>query len=314
MDKEMYAKMEALAGESDAIGRTVEYVTRQLRIFAKKQDRILICFENESGSLGEILHRAVEAVGAIPVHCGEDIRWSTILRTAFVNRITAVIGAPLVVLGLNKLAKATNTPLYIRHALTAGHPCYDWLVDGLARGFDCRTWGYFNPGGKGVICGQSCGASLGVHIRNEEYDVEILDDCGNVLPDGQIGEICVIPKADPTVRVHMRDLGRIERSTCPCGRPAPRLMDIREGGDTDMEALKIAAELYQWDSVLDVFVRRGEYGLELDLVVFPGLMLPKLPYCAKMVVRNWNPEKDVPFWFMPMWKYSMESAKRIDNF
>ncbi len=314
MNNDALAKMKALASEPDAIDRAVEYVTRQLRIFAKERDRILICFPNEPGSLGHIVHRAVEEVGAVPVHLGEDLRWSSLLRTAFLNKTTAIFASPLVILGLNKLSKFTKTPLYIRHALMAGHPTFDWLLDGLSRGMDCQTWGYFDLGGKDIICGQSCGASLGVHIRYEEYDVEIVDEDGNVLPDGQIGKICVIPKADPTVRVRMHDLARIDRSPCPCGRPAPRLMDIREGGDTDMDTLKIAAELYQWDSVLDVCVRRGEYGLELDLVVFPGLMLPKLPNCAKMVVRNWDPENDVPFWFMPMWKYSALSAKRIDNF
>lgn len=302
MDQEVFSKMEALAVEPAAMERTVEYVTRQLRIFVKQKDRILICFKNEPNSLGEILHRAVEEVGAKPVHWGDDRRWSSLLRTAFLNKTTAIIAAPLVILGLNKLSKFTKTPLFIRHALTAGYPCFDWLLDGLKNGLDCKTWGYFNPGGKGMICGQSCGGSRGVHIRFEEYDVEIVDEDGNVLPDGQAGEICIIPKQDPSLRLHTYDRARIDRSPCPCGRPAPRLMDMKEGRDCDPDLLKMAAELHQWDSVLDAKVSRGEYGLELEMVVFPGLMLPKLPNFAKLVVRNWDPENDEPFRFSPLWK------------
>ena len=50
-----------------------------------------------------------------------------------------------------------------------------------------------------------------------------------------------------------------------------------------------------WNSVLDCLVSREAGGLNLELVVFPGQRLPKLPSCAKLSVRNWNPEEDHPF-------------------
>ena len=39
----------------------------------------------------------------------------------------------------------------------------------------------------------------------------------------------------------------------------------------------------------------GIYGLELEIVKFPGEKLPKLPDCAKLILRSWNPELDEPF-------------------
>lgn len=302
MNTAAFARLELLARDSAAIERSVEYVTRQLRLFAKKQDRILICFPNNPGTLGEILDRAVREVGAVPIHWGADQRWLTLIRTAFLNKASAVIGPPLVIMGLNKLSKATKTPLYIRHAMTAGYPCYDWMIDGIIHGLDCRTWGYFNPQCSVVLCGQSCGESRGVHIREEEYAIEIVDEDGNTLPEGEFGEICIIPKMDPTLRVRISDHGRINRTPCPCGRPSARLVDFDEGRTVDMELLRLGEELHAWSSVLDVRLTRGEYGLEMEMIVFPGLELPKLPNCAKMVVRNWDPEHDVPFWFEPLWK------------
>ena len=309
MNSGAFERLESLAREPAAIERSVEYVTRQLRLFAQKGTRILICFPNEPGSLGEILHKAVLEVEAVPVHWGEDPRWLTLLRTAFLNKINAVIGSPLVILGLSKLSKITRTPLYVRHALVAGHPCFGWVKDDIIRGLDCQTWGYFNPGGTAILCGQSCGESRGVHIRQEEYDIEIVDMDGNVLPDGEMGEICIIPKAQPDLRVRTYDLARIDRTPCPCGRNSPRLMGFWEGRDCDQEILMMAAELHHWDSVLDAKLRRGEYGLELEVVVFPGFELPQLPNCAKQVVRKWNPEEDVPFWIEPLWKSPVDSAE-----
>jgi phenylacetate-coenzyme A ligase PaaK-like adenylate-forming protein len=309
VDIAAFDRLEKLAKEPAAIERSVEYVTRQLRLFTQKGTRILICFPNKPGSLGEILHKAVLEVEAVPVHWGEDPRWLTLIRTAFQNKINAVIGSPLVVLGLNKLSKITRTPLYIRHAITAGHPSFDWLTDGIVRGLDCQTWGYFNPGGTAILCGQSCGESRGVHVRQEEYDIEIVDEQGNVLPDGEVGEICISPKVQPDLRVRTYDRARIDRTPCPCGRPTPRLMDFVEGRDCDQEILMMAAELHRWDSVLDAKLRRGDYGLELEVVVFPGFELPPLPNCARQVVRKWNPEEDVPFWIEPLWKSPVESTE-----
>lgn len=302
MDTAAFDRLESLARQPDSIARSVEYVTRQLKLFAKKQDRILICFPNEPGTLGEILDTAVREVGAVPVHWGEDQRWLTLIRTAFLNRTTAVIGPPLVVLGLKKLSNITRTPLYIRHALTTGYCSYEWMIHGIAKGLDCKTWGYFNINGGPLLCGQSCGEGPGVHIRQEEYDIEIVDEEGNPLPDGEQGLIRVISKEDPSLRVTMFEHARIDRTPCACGRTSDRLVDFDEASSADMELLHLAEELHTWDSVLDVRLIRGEYGLEMEMIVFPGLELPKLPNCAKKVVRNWDPEHDKPFWFKPLWR------------
>ncbi len=309
MNTAAFERLEKLAKEPAAIERSVEYVTRQLRLFAKTQERILICFPNEPGTLGEILDKAVRQVGAVPVHWGEDRRWLSLIRTAFLHKTTAVIGPPLVILGLNKLSKITRTPLYIRHAMTAGYPCYDWVIDGMIRGLDCRTWGYFDPLGGNILCGQSCGESRGVHIREEEYDIEIIDEDGNPVPDGEQGQICIIPKAEQGLRVSIPERARIDRKPCPCGRPSARLVDFDEGEMVDMELHQLGAELHAWGSVLDVRLSRGNYGIEMDMIVFPGLELPKLPTCAKMVVRNWDPEHDEPFWFRPLWRNNSDVGK-----
>ena len=54
-------------------------------------------------------------------------------------------------------------------------------------------------------------------------------------------------------------------------------------------------DLSGWNSVLDCLVSREAGGVNLELVVFPGLRIPNLPSCARLTVRNWNPEKDHPF-------------------
>ncbi len=52
--------------------------------------------------------------------------------------------------------------------------------------------------------------------------------------------------------------------------------------------------LMRWGSILDCNVYRGVSGLVMEIICFRGEKLPTLPNCAKLVLRNWNPEKDVP--------------------
>ena len=44
--------------------------------------------------------------------------------------------------------------------------------------------------------------------------------------------------------------------------------------------------------ILDV--KKGECGLEIEVVTFQGEKLPKLPSAAKLVIRSWDPQTDEP--------------------
>lgn len=71
-------------------------------------------------------------------------------------------------------------------------------------------------------------------------------------------------------------------------------------GDQRLELL--AVEINRWTSVLDCRLERGENGLEIETVVFPGEKLPLLPSCARLVLRPWDAENDIPFWIQAGWR------------
>lgn len=291
-------KILQLASQPEALERTVEYLTGQMRAFLRKGERVLICFNDAPASLGSLFSRAVSNCGAKPIIWGPDYRWLTLLRQAFENRVRTVIGPPLVILGLTKLARAKGTPLYVRNVLTAGYPCLDWMIDGIINGLDCKTWGCFDWHSSCVVAGFSCGKGRGVHLRSDEYDVKVVDEQGNVLPSGSVGEVLLYHKSDPKDCYPTLDRGRVDESPCLCGSGSPRLLDIYPGTRVDDRLLNSAEEIVRWTSVLDCRIEKGAGGLEIEIVVFPGEQLPKLPTCAKLVVRPWNAETDVPF-FLP---------------
>ena len=79
-------------------------------------------------------------------------------------------------------------------------------------------------------------------------------------------------------------------------------MDIHPAQRFQDDVLSLYQQFHAWTSILDCRVVKGAYGLELELVVFPGEKLPKLPSCAKQVIRAWDPDRDAPMDLQPKWK------------
>jgi phenylacetate-CoA ligase len=75
----------------------------------------------------------------------------------------------------------------------------------------------------------------GMHLSYEDIIVEIIDSDGQVLPEGQAGEIVVThlaTSAFPFVRYRTGDIGTLSNEGCSCGRSMPLLQSI-EGRSTD---------------------------------------------------------------------------------
>ena len=278
---------------------TIEYLANAMS-FLKKGDTVLICFvKDKPGSFGELMEKAVLRCQAVPVMVEKDWRWKTLLRLAFANRVNTIVATPLVILGLTKLARQKGTPLFIRRMVTASYPCENWMIEGIARFLDCETWGCFAPRGTSVVAGFSCSKSLGIHLRDDVYGVRIVDEFGNPVPEGEMGDMVLYLKADPRMSFALGDRARLDASACPCGCESPRLMDITHGKSRDPELAKVGKDLMSWTSILDCRLRRDEFGVNMEIVTFAGEKLPKLPSCARRVVRNWNPDKDEPFFYVP---------------
>lgn len=303
MYQEAYQKIVEISKTPEARERSIAYLAEHLGQFLKKGERLLICFlEHNEGELGWLMEQAALRCNAVPVVWGPDHRWQTLLRQAFYSKASAIVGPPLVILGLSKLKKYSATPLAIRKVITAGYPCPDWMIEGIRRGLDCEVGGCFTLKQTGVVAGFACGRSWGIHLREAEYDVDIVDENGNICPDGEAGEIVIYPKAYPHLRYPMGEVARKETAVCSCGSSTVRLMDFTYGPMTDPDLAELEQYLQLWTSILDCRMNKGESGLEIEIICFAGEKLPKLPTAAKLVLRPWNPKNDEPFWYVPVKK------------
>ena len=299
-----YDILREMAALPRAQEETVAYLAACLSGIVKKRDTVLICFpEQGENSLSQVMEQAVLRCEASPVVWGADHRWKSLLRLAFSSRASTVISTPLIVLGLAKLRSFYSIPLFVRNVVTSGYPCEEWMIDGIRRGFDCVSRGCFAMGTTGVVAGFSCPEERGVHLRDSEYRVEIVDANGDPLPEGEEGEMVLSPVSEPDLRYFMGENARLRTGRCACGSTQPLLTDLRPGRtEADTDLLELGQMLQSWSSVLDCRLRKGPYGLEMEIVALPGERLPKLPSAAKLCVRTFDPELDEPFPYDPTQK------------
>ena len=301
MCSRMLSELVKMSQTPEAQEQTVEYLGSKLKALVKPGDRAILCFQNQKrGGLGDLYERAVRRAGGDVVLLSPDKRWKSLLQQSFFSHASLIIGPPLVILGLAKLKKHSGLPLYTRNAVLAGYLSPEWIVEGIQQGLDCKVWGTFGLGTSSVVAGFACGNGMAIHVRSDIYGIHVMDRAGSVLPQEHVGELVLYPISAPEIRVFTGDIGRLEKTQCVCGCDETRLMDYYPGNSEDTELAELAQQLQSWTSVLDCRVRRSEQGLEIELVVFPGEKLPKLPSVAKQVVRPWDPKHDEPFFFKPL--------------
>lgn len=276
----------------EELENTVQYLAEKIRKFLKKRERVLICLPDTQGALGWMIGKAVESCEGIPFFLGEDKRWKTIMRTAFSSRCGTIVAEPLVLLGISKLAKAMGVPLFIRNAILVGYPCMPWMREGIQRGLDCETYGCVEPGG--IVAGFVTKGEKQLWLRGELFDAWVIDSQGKRLPDGEEGEVVLQYLAEPSLQYPIGNYGRI----CHVPGQGVYIHDMSMGRLVEPDIARLSGHLHRWTSILDCRVTRGFYGLELEIVTFPGEKLPKLPTCAKQVVRPWEPETEVPLFLV----------------
>ena len=284
-----------ISSRKEELESTLEYLTQCFAPIVKSSEATLICFSRKKKTdFGALAGEAVKRCGGVPVFWEDDLRWKTLLRLAFRSKASTIIAPPLVVLGMTKIARYEKIPLYFYNVVMSGYPCLDWIMDGIAKGLDCRHWGLFAPGLTAAAVGFTCSSGTGVHLRDDIYSAEIVGENGEPLPNGSRGRIVLRRKDEPSAYLSTDAMGAFLTHPCPCGNPAPKLVDIGVEEFQDSGLLKTVEGILFWSSVLDCVFRRTHHGLELEVVCFPGEKLPQFPSCAKLQVRSWNPERDCP--------------------
>ena len=289
-----FEKLYQLNTTPDAVEASCQYLADHIKPFLSVLEPVLICFPDEGpASVGGVFKRAVELCGAIAILWGPDYRWQELLRLAFDSHANTVIAPPQILLGLMKLARATRTPLYIYDVIACGDPFPRWMVNGVKLGLDCNVWGCYAVHSTPVIAGFSCEQEAGIHIREELFTPFV--ERGGDLSHSNWGRLYFTYKGDPELVFDPEVIGIVQNQPCSCGCDSPRVQDTITSRADAASDEALVESLLTWSSVLDFRATNTENGLKLELIVFSNEALPEFPSCAQLLLHNWDPEKDVPF-------------------
>lgn len=178
------------------------------------------------------LHYGLEKLGAmvIPVSGGNtDLQFSVIEEFS----PTVLVSTPSYALYLSELGKERGVDLSgssLKIGLFGAEPWSEEVRARIESGLGIvatDNYGLSEVIGPGVA--GECYMRNGLHIAEDHFIAEIVDDKGNRLPDGKQGELVLTTltrEAMPVIRFKSGDLTSITRAACECGRKNARMSRV----------------------------------------------------------------------------------------
>jgi phenylacetate-CoA ligase len=164
---------------------------------------------------------------------------SSMLVLEMIERLrpTAIVAVPSFLRVIADKAREVKFDLphcSVKKAVCIGEPIRDGAFNLNSSGQKIETaWGAKVYSTYGVtelansLC--ECAAGRGGHLHDEQLHLEIVDEAGNVLPEGEIGEVVATTfgvEAMPLIRYRTGDCAALFTAKCRCGRKTPRLGPI----------------------------------------------------------------------------------------
>ena len=189
-----------------------------------------------TGGLGA--HYGCEALGAtvVPASVGNTQRQVMLMRDFGVTGICCTPSYFLHLIEQANLAGIDMCELPVRVGIFGAEPWSQGMREQLEKGagieaFDIYGLSEIIGPGVAIECTEHCG----MHIFEDHFYPEIIDpDTGEVLPDGEMGELVLTTLskyAMPMIRYRTRDLTRIIAEPCKCGRTIRRIDRISARSD-----------------------------------------------------------------------------------
>ena len=233
----------------------VGYTRNDLENWAESLDRGMTSFGMTKADMLQNAHGYGLFTGGLGVHDAATRMGVTVLPigTGNTNRqidlmcdlpVTAIAGTPSYLFHIADVCDEKGIDIRkdtkLRKAIAGGEPWSESMRKKLQDRTGIRVHNCYGAsefyGPMFLECSEQCGA----HIWADLCLMEVLDDDGNPVPDGQKGNIVVTmlkKEAFPLIRYRIGDISSITWEKCKCGRTHPRL-DRISGRADDMLVVK----------------------------------------------------------------------------
>jgi len=199
---------------------TIDFFHHGMTCIINEKDNFMILLPyKKPGSVGDLLIRGLKRLGCgiYPYGLVEDDRHAG--EFIVKNKITSLVGSPVQVLKLAELTKEYGLDIKLNSVLLSVEYIPDATVKRLENLWDCKVYEHY---GMTEMCfggGVYCEHLQGYHMREADLYFEIVSESGEVLPDGEYGEVVfttLTRTGMPLVRYRTGDYGRFKTEYCAC--------------------------------------------------------------------------------------------------
>ena len=190
--------------------------------------------------LGDLIAQAVERIGGTAIKASFGQTFGEMLGLLEETEPETYIGFPVTLLSLIRLSE---NKFPVKRALVSGDACPAGVMEELEKALGSKLYPHYGSRECGLGGAVTCPAFEGMHLRENHIIPEIIDEAGNILPDGEYGELVLTTigaEAMPLIRYRTGDYTRI-LPPCICGGVTRRLDTVsRREGEFSIEELDSA--------------------------------------------------------------------------
>ena len=258
---------------------TVDYFTYGLKTLISAGDSmaILLPCERPDG-VGDLIARGLARIPVTPVRHGLVSDIAGCVNVLRMSNAKSLVAAPVQALAVARYCYAKNIKLNISTVLLSTDNIPRIVVSELERLLSCEVFEHYGMTEMGLGGAIDCEAHDGYHIRENDLFIEILDEKGRPVRDGEYGEVVfttLTREGMPLIRYKTGDRSKLLPGRCVCGSILNRVAPLkgRIGGDVIMECGTVL-RMHEFDEVLfaipevsgfTLTAQRGKNKLEIAL-------------------------------------------------
>ena len=209
---------------------TVDFFQQGMSTIIEPGEGVLILLPGErSGSVGDLLRIALKRAGANPILHGVLGHIAEILDLMVREQINCLVGIPVQVLALARYAEFFGYRIQLKNVLLSTDHVPRVIIQELQRVWNCQVFEHYGMTEMGLGGGLDCEAHAGYHVREADLYVEIINEQGESVLDGQTGEVVfttLTRQGMPLIRYRTGDISRFLLGPCSCSRILRRLERI----------------------------------------------------------------------------------------
>ena len=268
---------------------TADFFAHGMKTLVKPGRKVMVLMPGSNlGSVGERVSTGLERIGCLAVVHGLVDDPYLIIEKINDLAVDCLIGLPVQILSLARLP-GKMAPGRIKNVLLSGDYLPLAISKAIQSAWHCPVFNHYGMTETGLGGGVECRALKGCHVREADLLLEIVDEQGYPVPDGQSGEIVLTTLTRtgmPLIRYRTGDVSRFLTGQCPCGSILKRLDKLRGRSIYGLNDIELRLEdmdeaLFSLDDIVDFEVgiephkmgigsHKNKYRLNIEFWAVPG--------------------------------------------